>query len=106
MAEVKTEHTGGAVTYYSVAVLHPMRKERVPYTAECGDIIEALGMTFNEGEAFKAIWRCAAARILPVKKLEDNPIRNAEKVKYYGERMLAQERQKIPALVAQDARQV
>lgn len=48
--------------YYRVQIADPISPEVQPYAAECADIIEALGMTFNEGEAFKAIWRLAAAR--------------------------------------------
>ena len=48
--------------YYRVQVAEPISPELTPYSAECADIIEALDMTFNEGEAFKAIWRLAAAR--------------------------------------------
>lgn len=33
------------------------------YIAECNDIIDALGMKFNEGTAFKALWRKAALRL-------------------------------------------
>lgn len=53
---VKTQKTGGSVDYYKCHVADPISKG-VPYTAESIDIIEALGMTFAEGEAFKAIWR-------------------------------------------------
>lgn len=27
-------------------------------TVSCNDVIDALGMSFNMGEAFKALWRC------------------------------------------------
>jgi len=55
--------TGGFVNYYLAQVTHPQRKDQVPYQAECEDIIRALGMTFDEGCEFKAIWRTAAARL-------------------------------------------
>lgn len=48
--------------YYRVQVSTPISSELSPYAAECGDIITALGLTFNEGELFKAIWRLAKAR--------------------------------------------
>lgn len=54
--------TGGKVNYYLVKVTHPRREEQPAYQAECEDIIHALGMTFDEGCAFKALWRTAAAR--------------------------------------------
>jgi hypothetical protein len=87
--------TGSDVNYYTVAIAQPKRLE--PYTAEAEDIIEALGMTFAEGCAFKAIWRSCAARTLGVVKTGAEPhgIYDAEKVVYYGSRMLAQRRKAI-----------
>ena len=83
------ELTGGNVNYYVLHVAEP--KRLAPYTTECEDIIEALGMTFAEGCAFKAIWRSCAARTLSKHKQGEDPtgIYDAEKVKYYGARMLA-----------------
>jgi hypothetical protein len=86
------EHTGGSSSYYTVSVLNPTDKERQPYVAECNDVIEALGMTFAEGNAFKAIWRTAAAR-MGKKKKGNNAVYDAEKVIFFGERMLAQAKQ-------------
>ncbi len=87
MAEA--EFTGNNVNYYLVQVDEPKRLE--PYTAECEDIIEALGMTFAEGCAFKAIWRSCAARTLGLQKKgqDTHGVYDAEKVQYYGGRMLA-----------------
>lgn len=82
------EHTGGPVSYYLVAVTNP-NQGSTAYMAECGDIIEALGMNFNEGNAFKAIWRSAAARTLKKLKHAGDPVYDAEKVVFYGQRMLA-----------------
>jgi hypothetical protein len=84
------EYTGSNVNYYVVEIAEPKRQQ--PYTAECEDIIEALGMTFAEGCAFKAIWRSCAARTLgKVKAGQDAAgVYDAEKVVYYGQRMLAQ----------------
>lgn len=92
-AEAKSadkEFSGHDVNYYLVPVPAPKRLE--PYTAECEDIIEALGMTFAEGCAFKAIWRSCAARTLGLaKKGQDEAgVYDAQKVQYYGGRMLAQ----------------
>lgn len=84
--------TGGKLSgnhYYRVQVAEPMSSELQPYTAECADIIEALGMTFNEGEAFKALWRLAASRQgrgKPGNKAQYD----ADKVKHYGERVAVQ----------------
>lgn len=79
---------GGKLTgahYYRVAIPEPMSSELAPYVAECADIIEALGMTFNEGEAFKAIWRLAAGRTLGLRK--NNPQYDADKAAHYAERL-------------------
>lgn len=56
------ENSGGFVNYYLVIVEHPQREEQPPYQAECEDIIRALGMTFDEGNIFKELWRSANAR--------------------------------------------
>jgi len=77
--------------YYRVRVAQPMSPELQPYAAECADIIEALGMTFNEGEAFKALWRLAAARQGRV-KAGGTPLYDADKVAHYGVRVAAQQR--------------
>lgn len=75
--------------YYRVTVDRPISEELEPYLAECADIIEALNMTFNEGEAFKAIWRLAAARQgrgKPGNKAQYD----ADKIAHYGSRVKAQ----------------
>lgn len=77
--------------YYIIEVKEPCSKELPPYVAECADIIEALGMTFNEGEAFKAIWRLAASRQgrgKPGNKAQYD----ADKSAHYGARIAAQTR--------------
>ena len=81
------EYTGGKVSYYEVFIECPTREGRQQYTAECNDIIEALGMSFSEGEAFKAIWRKAAARLMPAKKGHNGGLYDAEKARFYGCRM-------------------
>ena len=91
--------------YYRIKVAEPMSDELQPYTAECADIIEALGMTFNEGEAFKAIWRLAASRQgngKPGNKAEYD----ADKVEHYGARVAAQVKRnaELEALRVQMAR--
>lgn len=88
------EPSGGAMlrgkNYYQVAVPEPMNPELKAYTAECADIIEALGMTFNEGEAFKALWRGAAARTLGIVK--NTAQYDADKAAHYGQRVAVQVR--------------
>lgn len=81
------EHTGGSSSYYKVHVENPINTFQVPYHAECLDIIEALDMTFAEANAFKAIWRTAAAR-KGKKKKGNSAVYDAEKVIFFGERML------------------
>ncbi len=81
--------------YYRVDVRDPMSPEVQAYTAECADIIEALGMTFNEGEAFKALWRLAAARQGRVKA--GNKLQyDADKVAHYGARVAVQTKRGAP----------
>lgn len=85
------EYTGGSVSYYSVHVANPTTKGRAPYIAECNDIIEALGMNYAEGNAFKALWRSCAARNLGLSKegYKDGQY-DAEKVEFFGHRMVVQ----------------
>ena len=77
------ENSGGFVNYYLAKVDDPQRDNQQPYQAECEDIIRALGMTFDEGNIFKTVWRRAAARQGKL-KAGDNPIRTSEKLKHYA----------------------
>lgn len=87
------EYTGGSVSYYRVKITHPTTKDAQPYEAECNDIIEALGMTYAEGNAFKAIWRKCAARTLGISKAGySDGLYDAEKVEFFGLRMVEQEK--------------
>jgi hypothetical protein len=90
------EYTGGSVSYYRVSVPAPTSSDIPPYTAECNDIIEALGMNYAEGNAFKAIWRRAAAQNLGLAKLgyKDGKY-DAEKVEFFGGRMVAQAKRAV-----------
>ena len=90
------EYTGGSSSYYQVKIKNPTTKDNPPYTAECNDIIEALGMNYAEGNAFKAIWRRAAAESLQLKKRGyDNGLYDAEKVEFFGRRMVEQSKAKL-----------
>jgi len=90
------EYTGGSVSYYQVTVTRPT-SGGTPYTAECNDIIEALGMNYAEGNAFKAIWRRCAARTLGKSKAGyKDGLYDAEKVVFFGQRMVAQEQGSEP----------
>ena len=84
--EVSEEYTGGSSSYYMLTVLNPTTLED-PYDCECNDIIEALQMTYAEGNAFKAIWRSCAARLGKRKKGYDKGLYDAEKVEFFGNRM-------------------
>lgn len=86
------EYTGGSSNYYKVFVNNPTTLD-APYEAECNDIIEALKMTFAEGNAFKAIWRKAKARQGVQKKGYDNGLYDSEKVVFFGERMVVEAKQ-------------
>lgn len=90
-----TEYSGGSVSYYTVFIKHPTTPAKCPYSAECNDIIEALGMNYAEGNAFKAIWRRAAQRTLGKAKVGAKPdgLYDAEKVAFFGERLVAQSKQ-------------
>lgn len=94
--QAKIETSGGHVDYYSVEIKHPNKKGRQPYIAECQDIIEALGLDFNQGELLKSVWRLGAQIKLGKQKAGDTPLRNAEKCEYYGHRTAEVERQKQP----------
>ena len=85
------EYTGGSVSYYKVEVKAPT-SGGAPYIAECNDIIEALGMNYAEGNAFKALWRRAAAEKLGLSKegYKDGKY-DAEKVVFFGQRLVKQE---------------
>lgn len=85
------QYTGSSSNYYKVYVKHPTTLPE-PYEAECNDLIEALQMTFAEGNAFKAIWRKAKARQGVKKKGYDNGVYDSEKVVFFGERMLIEAR--------------
>jgi hypothetical protein len=83
------EHTGGSSSYYRVSITSPTTLTE-PYDAECNDIIEALGMTFAEGNVFKALWRTAASRQGKHKK-GNNGVYDAEKMVFFSNRILSKE---------------
>lgn len=86
------EYTGGSVSYYKVCIENPTSKGADSYTAECNDIIEALGMNYAEGNAFKALWRMCAARQGRSKKGYTDGVYDAEKVVFFGERLILQQK--------------
>ena len=84
------EKSGGSVDYYQVDIKTPTTEGRDPYTAECNDIIEALGMNYAEGNAFKALWRSCAERTLGKKKAGGDSVYDAEKMVFFSKRVLVQ----------------
>lgn len=93
----KIVNDGTNGNYYSVTC-NPMRKGKKPYVAECEDIIEALGMTFDEGNVLKSLWRGCAARLGNGKAGHD-PLYDAQKVWHYAERIkISHERATCDAL--------
>ena len=81
--EQTEEHTGGSSSYYDVTI-HGQ-------TISCLDIIEALDMDFTLGNIFKAAWRIAASRN-GKKKKGNNEVYDAEKIVFFGGRILKQEK--------------
>lgn len=84
------EHSGGSVSYYKVAISDPTTPGTTSYTAECNDIIEALGMNYAEGNVFKALWRSCAARTLGKKKQGNDEVYDAEKMNFFSQQILRQ----------------
>lgn len=86
------EYTGGSSDYYKVDIKNTTTPYAIGYTAECNDIIEALGMNFAEGNAFKALWRRASQRTLGKRKAgaKDDGLYDAEKVEFFGKRLVEQ----------------
>ena len=76
---------GGSSSYYSVYVECPFVLQ--PYTAECGDISNALELNIQEVNIFKEIWRTAAARQNRGKE-GHSALRAAEKIKFFADRNL------------------
>lgn len=85
------EYTGGSASYYKVRVTNPTSGGSA-YTAECNDVIEALDMNYAEGNAFKALWRMCAARQGKAKRGYTDGVYDAEKVVFFGERLIEQQK--------------
>lgn len=84
------EYTGGSVSYYRARVVSPTSPSQPPYTAECNDIIEALGLNYAEGNILKALWRQAAARQGKSKRGYADSKYDLEKIMFFGARLLEQ----------------
>ena len=81
--------TGGSSDYYKIQVDHPTTEGNKPYLAECNDIIEALGLSFAEGNILKAIWRSAAKRQGNGKQGTTERY-DLEKIVFFAKRLLTQ----------------
>jgi hypothetical protein len=81
---VKAVVGGDTTSYYPIEIQHPLDPKRKPYVAECLDIIEALGMSYAEGTAFKALWRRCAVR----QGLYRRDTTDAEKLTFMSQRIL------------------
>ncbi|WP_315127343.1 hypothetical protein [Comamonas antarctica] len=92
----EAEYTGGSVSYYQLEITNPTTPGRAPYTVECNDVIEALGLTFAEGNVLKALWRRkAAARLGLRKKGYTDGLYDAEKMAFFSDRVLQQEKHEV-----------
>jgi len=85
---LNTEDSGLSCNYYEILVKAPhlFEKTKIEYLAECGEIASALNLTIEESNIFKEIWRNANAR-QGKKKSGNTPIRAAEKIKFYSDRL-------------------
>lgn len=90
MAKKVPENSGGSCDYYKTDIHHPWDEDKDPYEAECGEIAEALEMTTFESNIFKEVWRKAAERQGKL-KAGNSQLRSAEKIKFFGDRMLIAE---------------
>lgn len=86
MSSTNKPVSGGRNNYYLTYVAHPQREDQLPYRAECEDIIQSLGLTFDEGCLFKAIWRSAIAR-KGFGKAGNTALYDAQKIAHYAERI-------------------
>jgi hypothetical protein len=86
--------TGGSSSYYKIKIEKPTSPDLEPYIAECNDIIETLNLTFAEGNILKAIWRIATNR-QGKGKLGVSSLYDAEKVKFFADRLLIIEQDKV-----------
>lgn len=89
-----SELSGSNGKYYQLTVTRPTDPTVKPYEVECLDIIEGLNMTFAEGEAFKAVWRRAAAR-KGNGKPGNTSLYDAEKMHFYTGVILNREKRDL-----------
>lgn len=95
--QIKVEDSGSYCEYYQCPVTHPQNpNQAAPYIANCEDIIQALGLTFDEGCEFKSIWRRGRGRQGFV-KAESTPLRDAVKAVHYAMRIMHLEQRREDA---------
>lgn len=87
--------TGGDVNYYLINILNS--KVFSPYVIEVEDIIEALDMEFAEGTLFKSLIRLCKLR-QNLGKPGSKSKYEAEKIKYYGNRILVKTKRRCRSL--------
>lgn len=75
--------SGGSCNYYMVNVKKPTTLKDA-YTVECNDLIESLGLTPQEANIYKEIFRTANERTHGNGKDGNNPKRAAEKVLFFA----------------------
>lgn len=85
---------GGLTSYYVVQVKHPQDPKSAPYQAEAEDLIEALDLSFDEGNILKELFRKANER-KGIIKPGTSQKRSAEKMHHSTSRILRQEQQKV-----------
>ena len=90
--DAKPKLTGGSSDYYKLRITNPTSGGH-SYVAECNDIIEALGMNYAEGNAFKAVWRRAALR-QGGGKPGSTLLYESEKVEFFGKRLVEQAKER------------
>lgn len=78
-----TSHSGGSCNYYMVRVESPTTLPE-PYTVECNDLIESLGLSFKEANIVKEIFRTANERTHGNGKDGNTPKRAAEKILFFA----------------------
>lgn len=78
--------SGGSNDYWKVRVDAPVSGGDA-YTAECNDLIEALQMTYAEGNVLKAVWRHALAR-RGIGKQGNTQKYEAEKAEFFAKRLV------------------
>lgn len=79
----KATLSGGSCNYYMVRVEKPTTLSE-PYTVECNDLIESLGLSFKEANIVKEIFRTANERTHGNGKDGNTPKRAAEKILFFA----------------------